>query len=284
MNSSFLPLHLATLLFGLAGVIVRAVPGDVLFIVESSAALAALALLTWAVLRRIPLNVSSGLCGHYLRLGLLLAAHWYSFFLSIRLTSVAVGLLTYSCYPMFNLLATAASRRRLPGRKETIRLFMLIFGLVLLLPQWQARDLNLSGIGMGLLSGLLFSVTQFINHYLVHTENSVKILMYQNGIAALALLPLIPLQAAPATLDAWLAILVLGIACTATAHTLFIAGMRGLANRTVSLFAYLEPVYGIALAALLLSEVPPGMTLAGGAFILGSFLFTKQNYSNARKN
>ena len=108
--------------------------------------------------------------------------------------------------------------------------------------------------------------------------------MYQNGIAALALLPLIPLQAAPATLDAWLAILVLGIACTATAHTVFIAGMRGLPNRTVSLFAYLEPVYGIALAALLLSEVPPGMTLAGGAVILGSFLFTKQNYSNARKN
>ena len=53
-------------------------------------------------------------------------------------------------------------------------------------------------------------------------------------------------------------------------------GMRGVANRTVSLFAYLEPVYGIALAALLLGEVPTGTTLAGGAVILGSFAFDKQ--------
>ena len=277
MNASLLRLSLATLLFALAGVIVRAAPVDVFFIVEARASLAALALLAWAFFLRIPLSIGRELYGRYLLLGLLLATHWCAFFRSIQLTSVAVGLLTYSCYPMFNLLAAAASNRRLPDTKETMRLSMLLCGLaVLLLPQWQARDLNLLGVGMGLLSGLLFSLIQFLNHKLVRTENPVKISLYQNGVAALALLPWVPLYAAPTEPEALLAIFVLGLLCTATAHTVFIAGMRGVANRTVSLFAYLEPVCGIALAALLLREIPPAITLVGGAVILSSFAFDKQ--------
>jgi len=46
-------------------------------------------------------------------------------------------------------------------------------------------------------------------------------------------------------------LLVLGLVCTAFAHTLFIAALRTVTAHTASVIAALEPVYGIALALLL---------------------------------
>ena len=49
-------------------------------------------------------------------------------------------------------------------------------------------------------------------------------------------------------------LLVLGVVCTALAHTLFIRSMRVLSAHTASVVVALEPVYGIALAVVLLAR------------------------------
>ena len=69
-----------------------------------------------------------------------------------------------------------------------------------------------------------------------------------------------------------LLLLALGILCTALAHTLFIGSLRRVSAHTASVVAALEPVYGIALAALLLGEVPSPRTLVGALLILGAAL------------
>ncbi len=51
---------------------------------------------------------------------------------------------------------------------------------------------------------------------------------------------------------------------------LFLNSLRYLKAQLVSLVTCLEPVYGIVLAALLLSEIPSVRTLAGGVVILGA--------------
>jgi drug/metabolite transporter (DMT)-like permease len=61
---------------------------------------------------------------------------------------------------------------------------------------------------------------------------------------------------------------VLGVFCTALAHTLFISSLRRLSAHTASVVSALEPVYGIALAAGLLAEIPGPRTLAGAALIV----------------
>jgi drug/metabolite transporter (DMT)-like permease len=58
-------------------------------------------------------------------------------------------------------------------------------------------------------------------------------------------------------------LLVLGVLCTALAHTLFIESLAVLRTQTASVISALEPVYGIALAALLLGELPALRTLVG---------------------
>jgi len=65
-------------------------------------------------------------------------------------------------------------------------------------------------------------------------------------------------------------LLALGVLCTALSHTLFIASLRTVTAHTASVVAALEPVYGIALAFVLLGEVPSARTLVGGALIVGA--------------
>ncbi|MEA3420281.1 MAG: DMT family transporter, partial [Acidobacteriota bacterium] len=61
---------------------------------------------------------------------------------------------------------------------------------------------------------------------------------------------------------------ILGVLCTAGAHTLFIEGMKQIKAQTASIIHSLEPVYGIVFAFLFLQEMPSQRTILGGVIIL----------------
>ena len=65
-------------------------------------------------------------------------------------------------------------------------------------------------------------------------------------------------------------LIVLGLCCTALAHTLFIGGLAVVTAHTASVIAALEPVYGIVLALAFLGEVPGARTIAGGVLIVAA--------------
>ncbi len=76
-------------------------------------------------------------------------------------------------------------------------------------------------------------------------------------------------------------LVVLGLVCTALAHTLFIAALANVTAHTASVVTALEPVYGIALAFALLGEVPGPRTLVGGALIVAAAAFATRRASLA---
>lgn len=273
MNAAVLQLHLATFLFGLSGVVGQLNTLDVLMVVAGRAGLAALGLFAWARIRGIGLRASRAQQWRFLLIGILLAFHWTSFFLSIRLSSVAVGLLTFSCFPIFVILLGPLFGNARMRLGDFVLVAVLMAGLRLVVPGSLDDASDLAGPLWGIASGLSFAVIQLLNHALVQSEDPVKISVYQNGVASLVLLPLLDASMLPASASDLAQLVFLGLACTALAHTLFIAGMRRVSAQTASMFTYLEPVYGIALAALLLGEIPtPGM-MAGGAIILGAVFF-----------
>jgi len=281
MNYAVLQLHIATFLFGLSGVVGQLNKLDVLMVVAGRAGLAALGLFAWARFKGIGLRTSPAEQRRYLLIGILLAFHWTSFFLSIRLSSVAVGLLTFSCFPIFVILLGPlfGNGRIRPGDFALVAVLML--GLRLVVPGSFDSAGDLAGPLWGIASGLSFAVIQLLNHALVQNEDPVKISVYQNGIASLALLPLLDASMLPATASAMAQLVFLGLACTALAHTLFIAGMRRVGAQTASMFTYLEPVYGILLAALLLGEIPTLGMMAGGVIILGAVFFATRRQEAA---
>jgi drug/metabolite transporter (DMT)-like permease len=269
---ALIALHAAVLLFGFAGLFGKwlALPPVAIVFGRSAIACAALALL---------LRLSSGTASRARfewRLaagGIVLALHWVAFFHSIQTASVAVGLLGFASFPLFVLLLEWGLRQRRLRATEWLTAGLVTAGLAVIVPEFSVEDRVVQGLAWGLVSGFTFALLAVNNRTLALRLDAGAIALWQNGCAALVLLPFAVGAAVVPTANDIALLLVLGIACTALAHTLFIRSLRAVSAHTASVVAALEPVYGIALAFLLLGEVPAARTLIGGAIIIGATFF-----------
>ncbi|MBN2430010.1 MAG: DMT family transporter [Acidobacteria bacterium] len=266
-----LPVHLAVILFGLAGLFGKLLPHPPLVIVLGRTALAAaglLPVLLWTG-RGLRLPTRRHLAA-LASLGVLLALHWVCFFQSIQVSTVAIGLLTYSTFPLFVTFLEPLLFHEKLRRADVATALLVFLGLVLVVPSFRISHHVFQGVLWGTFSGLTFAVLSLLNRKLVRTCHPLVITFYQNGTAALVLLPGL-LLLAPRFSGRDLALLaLLGLFCTALSHALFIQGLRHVTTQLASLAAALEPVYGIVFALVLLREVPAGRTLLGGAVILAA--------------
>ena len=261
--------HASVALFGLAGLFGKWLTLQPHFIVLGRVVFAAAAL---ALIIRlsggrfsIRRKIDGGL---FLLQGLILAVHWILFFESIRVSTVAVGLLAYSSFPVFTaFLEPLFFRTRLSRRHLGLSLACLA-GVFLLVPRFSWSERVFQGVVTGLGAGATFALLSIINRKLSFRYASPVVAFYQDAGAALFLLPAALLKPPALTGRDFALLAILGLLCTALAHTLFIAGMRRLSAQTASIISALEPVYGIALAALLLGERPSARTIAGGLIIL----------------
>jgi drug/metabolite transporter (DMT)-like permease len=263
--------NIAVLLFGLAGVLGKLSMLPAPLIVLGRVVFAGLTLVIVVLVRRVDLRPRRRrdlalLIGQ----GALLAVHWTAFFASISVSNVAIGLLSFSSFPLFTAFLEPLLLRQRANRFQVAAAFVILLGIYLLVPAFSLTNAATLGVMLGLLAGATFALLSVINRWLGKSYASLAISLYQDGCAAIVLLPtpfLLPTSAF-FTLHELVILLLLGVGCTAIAHTLFIAGMRDITAQLASLFGSLEPVWGILFALLLLGEVPSMRTLIGGAIIL----------------
>lgn len=268
-SRSLLAVHAAAALFGLAGLFGKWLTLRPHFIVLGRVVFAAAALALIIRLSGGRFSIRSKIDGGlFLLQALILAVHWILFFESIRVSTVAVGLLAYSSFPVFTaFLEPLFFRTRLSRRHLGLSLACLA-GVFLLVPRFSWSERVFQGVVTGLGAGATFALLSIINRKLSFRYASPVVAFYQDAGAALFLLPAALLKPPALTGRDFALLAILGLLCTALAHTLFIAGMRRLSAQTASIISALEPVYGIALAALLLGERPSARTIAGGLIIL----------------
>ena len=276
--------HAAVFLFGFPGLFATWLAWPAVTLVLARVLFAVLALglagaLTGRSFRPRPARdlIPLALCG------LILAGHWTMFFQAVRVSSVAVGLLAYAMFPVFTaFLEPLAFREKLRGVSVALALACFL-GVALIVPRFRLSEPVFRGVLWGLGAGLSFAVLSLFNRRLGRRHGSWTVAFYQDFFAAIVLLPL-GLAAAPRlapTLRDWALAAVLGIVCTAGAHTLFIEGLRSVKARTAAVISSLEPVYGILLAALFLGEAPSVRTLAGGLIILAAALAATRSGAKA---
>ena len=265
--AALVTLHAAVALFGFAGLFGKWLPLSPVVIVLGRTTIAAIALgvVLLRARRRAPFDV------RLIANGVVLALHWLSFFAAIQASTVAVGLLGFASFPLFTLLAERIFLARRLRRRDAVTALLVTAGLALLVPELSLENPIVQGVSWGLVSGLTFALLVVMNRRWTGTRTATDIAFWQNGLAALALLPFA--WTAPAAIGSIgareiMLLIVLGLACTALAHTLFISGLAVVTAHTASVIAALEPVYGIALALVFLGEVPAPRTLAGGALIV----------------
>lgn len=265
-----LQVHAAVLLFGFAGLFGKLLDLSPLFIVFGRTAFAALALIVAARLLGVPVILRSAGDGLLLMLlGVILSLHWITFFHAIQLSTVAIGILSFSSFPLFvTVLEPLFFRERLRSI-DLLTSAGLTAGLMLLVPSLDITAAETRGVFWGGVSGGLFALLQLCNRKYLARHSALKIGLYQNLFAAAVLFPVVLTGVWSVTLRDGLVLAVLGIGCTGIAHVLFIQSLTKIKAHLASVIAGgLEPVYGTLFAFLLLGEQPALRTLIGGAIIL----------------
>lgn len=273
-RAALVQVHASVFLFGLSGLFGKFLALPASAIVLGRTGFATLALGVVLALGRRTLRLRSPRDGLGMALlGGLLAFHWVSFFYSIQLATVAIGLLTFSSFPVFvTLLEPLLFKTPWHWRDGAIAA-LVVLGVALVIPNYQLGSATTLGALWGLLSGLSFALLQLLNKGYRQRYSALAIAFYQDLFAFLSLLVVTPLASLALTPQSVSLLLVLGVLCTAVAHTLFIESLAVLRTQTASVISALEPVYGIVLAALLLGEVPALRTLTGGSLILGTTIW-----------
>ena len=258
-------IHLAVILFGLSGLFGKFLALPPLVIVFGRTFFAALALGTALAVLKIPFRVNSKRDFFVLiLLGVILAVHWITFFHSIQISTVAVGLLTFSTFPIFVTFMEPVFFKEKFRRFDVLTAFSVVLGLIWVVPSFDFQNNVTLGAFWGTVSGFTFAVLSILNRRYVGTYPPMLMVCCQNGMATLILLPFLFLQNWVLRPVDYVLLPVLGIFCTALAHVLFIKSLVHIKTQLASIVACLEPVYGIIFAMVLLGEIPDARTFLGG--------------------
>ncbi len=271
-SRNLLSIHAAVLLFGFAGLFgdKRVLPLSSVVIVFGRVVFASAALLLASLVQKnILRSVSRRNLLAFVLLGMLLAGHWTTFFQSVKDAGVALALITFTTFPVFVAFLEPLFFRERLRAVDVIRAALALAGIVILQPRFELNDRATQGILWGIASGATFALLTLLNRRFVRDHSSMTIALYQDLFAAAVLLPFVFAGGQSIMIRDLLLLAVLGILCTAVAHSLFIAGMHAVSARTASMIACLEPVYGALLAVLFLGDSLPLRTLLGGVVILG---------------
>ncbi|MCK5149147.1 EamA family transporter [bacterium] len=270
--------HIAVIFFGIAGLFGKwlHLPPEIIVFWRTAVAATALFFIlklrgNWIKPKKLSI---------YFFLGPLLALHWIAFFKSIQLSTVAIGLITFSTFPVFVAILEPLFFKTKSHWYDILAAVIVLGGVSLIVPAWTLNHHYMTGIIWGIGSGLTFAILTIINRRMLQDSPASTITTLQNAFAALTLLPTTLYHFKLPTISEGLLLIILAIFCTALAHWLYIQAMRSISARLASLICTMEPVYGIILAFLLLNEIPNFRTILGGLIIVVTVACVSNNHSS----
>jgi drug/metabolite transporter (DMT)-like permease len=149
---------------------------------------------------------------------------------------------------------------------------MVLLGLLLLNPGLGERPGAFYGMLFGLGSALCFTVRNLLLKGQVQAYAGSTLMFYQLLATVIVFAPVLLVFDSSGIRTEWPWLLLLACVTTGAGHTLYLLGLKHFSVSTASIMAGSQPVFGILLGALFLSEIPSARTLAGGALILGTVL------------
>ncbi len=274
-NKSLIEIHVAVLLFGVSGLFGKLIELPSIIIVLGRVFFSSIFLIL--ILKYLKRDIRLGKKRDYIYLifmGIILAIHWTTFFKAIQISTVAIGLLTFSTFPVFvTFLEPYFFKEKLKIRDIVVAVITFI-GVLFVVPKFELGNGMTQGAIWGIISGFTYAILSMLNRKYVKEYSGMVIAFYEQAIATVILLPFLFFQRLEfRPLDIFL-LLILGVVFTAIAHSLFINGLKNIKTQIAGIISSLEPVYGILLAAILLKEIATIRELLGGIIILGTVFYS----------
>ena len=253
-------LHFIIFLWGFTGILGKLIDLDALYIVWYRVGIASFVILLYLLFVKSKLSIDKRHLGKIALVGLVVAAHWVTFYTSIQWSTASLGILCLST--------------------TTLHVAWLEFSLGLIVVAgiyFVSGDFSSQeywAVLMGLISAFLAGFFAVSNAKLVEDVPSTHISMYELAIGFvgltiyLAMTNNINISMFSMTMSDFYWLLFLAVVCTSFAFLVTIDIVKKLGAFTVSLSINLEPVYTIILAIFILKEHEQ----LGSNFYIGSLL------------
>lgn len=269
INRYTFQVHIAVLLFGMTGIFGKLLPLHPLIIVLGRVVFSFIFVGFWMGYKKesFKLDQKKDL-RNLIIMGIVLAIHWTTFFWSIQLSNVAIGLLTFSTFPIFVTFFSALIFKTKIDTKEVIYAILIIIGILIIVPLKDIFSATVLGAVIGTISGAIYAIFTIYNEILSKKMSSRSIAFYEQLSASIFLLPSYFVIQPVFTMKDILLLLLLGTVFTGIAHTLLLNGLKGISAYFASIITMLEPIYSIILAYIILGESINLSVVIGGGIIL----------------
>lgn len=274
-NQSSAMLHIAVLLFGFTAILGDVISFAALPLVWWRVGLTAVALYLFFGVRKKLHSLDRELLLNFLLISTLVAAHWYTFFASIKASNASVALVCLSTTSFMTALLEPLILKKKISRQEVFLGLLIVPGMILIVRNLEFAMLQ--GVALGLISAFFGSFFSILNKKSVGRTDDFVMTFVQMGFAFVLISAVLGVQSLlgiaielkPSALDLFY-LLILAVLCTCVAYTLCLKSLKELSAFTSNLTINLEPIYGILLAALLLGDSSELTTMfyLGAALIL----------------
>lgn len=270
---NLIEIHLATILLGFIPLFVQLVSADIIATALGRALFATITLILFLLWQKNSIKLKSkkdyySLCF----LGVLQALQWLTFFKSITVSSVAIGLLSLYTMPLFTTLLEPIFYREKIKIQNIIGSIAIFLGVALAIPEFSLENNITEGILWGILSALLATLILLLNRKYIVKYSSTTISLYRSTITVLLLMPIVFIQNTYFNYNDFFYFIIIGV-FTAISSVLFIKSMKTIKAQYISSIASLEIIYGIIFAIFILGEIPSIKTALGSLIIFCATLY-----------
>ena len=201
-----------------------------------------------------------------------LGAHWITYFYALRLSNVAIGMLSLFTYPVVTALLTPLFFKTKLNIKHVILGFVVLVGIYFLTPEFNLANNYTKGVLFGLVSSVFYSLRNILLKLKISTYHGSMLMFYQLVIVTLLLWPVLFLIDFTPKISDWQALIALALVTTAIGHTLFVMSFKNFSISTASIMSSIQPAYGILLGMFFLGEIPLKTTVIGGIIIVSTVI------------
>lgn len=274
-NSSLinlLQLNFAVLLISTSGALGRFIELPVPLIIALRACLGAIPLILFCKFKKFSFNIQKKDRSTIIISSILMGTHWIAYFISLKLSNVAIGMLSVFTYPVITAFLEPIILKNKFKKSNLILGLMVMVGIYFLVPEFSLENDYFKAIGFGVFSALCYSIRNiFMKQKASEYEGSI-LMVYQLIIISILLAPVFFIYDMTGLEASIPALLILAFLTTATGHTLFIYSFRNFTISTASIISSIQPVYGIIIGMIILGEYPLLNTIFGGILILGTVM------------
>ena len=264
-------LLLATLFISTSGVLGKyiAMPSEV--IVWFRSALAMVFLYIFIRFKKIDLKLHSK--SHivpFIISGVFMAAHWITYFYALKLSNVALGMLSLYTFPVMTALLEPLFLKVKFNPIHILLGILVLIGIYILSPEFTLESSQVQGILFGLLSALCYSIRILILKQYVTQYNGTMLMFYQVLIITICLVPVLFFMDLSGLESQFPYLLLIALLTTAIGHTMMVNSLKHFSVSTASIISSVQPIFGIIIAFLFVNEIPTLNTFIGGSLILAT--------------